>query len=258
MALEFKTFTAVRLHSLNVRTENHGEGLSLAADLKCTVEMPNTKLNEIDPGLLPMFYKPVETEEDKAALGELPGIPSKSPAQLPLLRSHSLAPSIALGIEYVGYQCTVDRGLGEKSNLVLGEVKVNKQTMTLKEGGTVLYGFRLQASNVSDEVIGKLSSYIKADMHIALSPPQSRQPALDGTTPASGDTVLDAGKKSAETPKAGKKPAAKKGKSAPSSDEIAKAFAEAEAKGLNKPADKVPPAPKKRSAKPSLKVATTH
>lgn len=254
MPLEFKTFTAVRLHQLNIRMENHGDGLSPAVDMKCSVEVPNTKLAEIDKELLPMFYKPVETEEEKAAQGELPNVPNKS--SMPLLRSHSLAPAFPLGIEYSGYQMTVDRGLGEKSNLVLAECKLNKVTITPKEGGTVQLGFRVQASMVGDDVVGKLSSYIKADMHVALSPPTVKQDAIDGTKPITGDSVLDAGKKSGVTPvvKGGRKPAAKK--SAPNSDEIAKAFTENEKAGKNKPASAVPKPPaKKRAKKPAAAAA---
>lgn len=256
MPLEFATFTPVRLHQLNVRTENNGEGHALAVDMKCSVEMPNTKLNEIDPCLLPMFYKAAETEAEKAAQGELPEVPGKTDSGQPLLRSHALGQSIPLNTEYVGYQCTVDRGLGEKSNLVLMEVKVNKQSVTLKEGGTVQHNFRIQASNLREDVVGKLSAYIKADMYIALSAPKARQEAIDGTTPATGDAVLDAGKKSAQTPVVKGGRGAGKKKSAPDSDEIARAFAEAEAAGKNKPASEVPKAPKKTAAKKRAAGAT--
>lgn len=240
MALEFHTSTAMKLHGLNVRTENHGDGLALAVDMKCSVEVPNTKLNEISPALLPMFYMAVETEEGEASLDQLPGMPSKTDSQLPLLRSHELAPAIPLGVEYVGYQVTVDRGLGAKSNLVLSECKVNKLKISPKEGGTVLIEFRIQASMVSDEIVGKLSSYIKAEIHLAMSAPQKKLEAIDGTVGHPGAAAAE-----------------KKDEPARTGHEAGDTFAANEAAGKNKPASEVPkPTRKKRAGsvnKPSLK-----
>lgn len=242
MALEFHTSTAMKLHGLNVRTENHGDGLALAVDMKCSVEVPNTKLNEISPALLPMFYMAVETEEEEASIDQLPGIPAKTDSQLPLLRSHELAPAIPLGVEYVGYQVTVDRGLGAKSNLVLSECKVNKLKISPKEGGTVLIEFRIQASMVSDEIVGKLSSYIKAEIHLAMSAPQKKLEAIDGTVGHPGAAAA------AE--------AEKKDEPALTGHEAGDTFAENEKAGKNKDASAVPKPPRKKRGsanKPSLK-----
>lgn len=230
--LRIDNFTATKLLALNVRTENHGDGLARAVDLKCVMDAPNTFLEQLAPELLDMLYKAVEREEDQA---KLEGVPETKP----LLRSHAIKFPMGLEGDYSGYQITVDRGMGGTSNMVLQEVSLNKLALTCKEGGTVQLHYRLQVSNVGDEVIGKLSSYIKSDMFIALLPPQMKQEAIDGTVGHPGATAAPA----APAP-------------APTGHEAGDTLAANEAAGLNKPASEVPkPKPARKKAKqPSLAV----
>lgn len=234
--LRIDTFTATRLLSLNVRTENHGDGLARAIDLKCQMDAPNTFLNQLAPELLAMLFMPVEQDNQ----AKLEGVPET----LPLLRTHAIQWPMALEGDYSGYQVTVDRGLGGSSNMVLQEVKLNKLKLTCIEGGSVQLQFRLQVSNVGDEVIGRLSSYIKAEMFIALLPPQVKPAAIDGSQAAFDADHPEAGKAADDKP-------------APTGHEAGDTFADNEAAGLNKPASEVPPAPKKRRGsanRPSLAV----
>lgn len=233
--LRIDNFTATRLLSLNVRTENHGDGLARAIDLKCQMDAPNTFLNQLAPELLAMLFMPVEQPDAQA---KLDGVPDT----MPLLRSHSIAWPMALEGDYAGYQITVDRGLGGTSNMVLQEAKLNKLRLTCMEGGTVQLQFRLQVSNVGDEVIGRLSSYIKADMFVALLPPQVKPAAIDGSQAAFDADHPEASKQAADKP-------------ARTGHEAGDTLAANEAAGKNKPASEVPPEPKKkRGGKPSLKV----
>lgn len=235
--LRIDNFTATRLLSLNVRTENHGDGLARAIDLKCQMDAPNTFLQQLAPELLGMLFMPVEQPEPQT---KLEGVPET----LPLLRSHAIKWPLELEGDYAGYQVTVDRGLGGTSNMVLQEAKLNKLRLTCLEGGSVQLQYRLQVSNVGDEVIGKLSSYIKSDMHIALLPPQVKPAAIDGSQAAFDADHPDAGKKADDKP-------------APTGHEAGDTLAKNEAAGLNKPASEVPKpkaAKKRASGKPSLKV----
>ena len=129
--LRIDTFTATRLLSLNVRTENHGEGLARAIDLKCQMDAPNTFLQQLAPELLAMLFMPVEQPEAQA---KLDGVPET----LPLLRSHAIKWPLDLEGDYAGYQLTVDRGLGGTSNMVLQEAKLNDANL----GNAVLTGAR--------------------------------------------------------------------------------------------------------------------
>lgn len=228
--LRIDTFTATRLLALNVRTENHGDGLARAIDLKCQMDAPNTFLQQLAPELLEMLFVPVEQPEEQAPLEGMP-------ETRPLLRSHAIKFPMELEGDYAGYQITVDRGLGGTSNMVLQEAKLNKLKLTCIEGGSIQLQYRLQVSNVGDEVIGKLSSYIKSDMHVALLPPQMKPEAIDGTQAAFEQDHPDAKAAKTEPQK-----------------QAAEVFAENEAAGKNKPASEVPAPKKKRGGKPSLKV----
>ncbi len=250
MTLRIDKFTQTLLQSLNVRTENHGDGLARAIDLKCVMDLPNTWLDQLDPALLDMLFKPVEQEE---AQTPLEGV---APVQKPLLRSHRIKFPMALELDYSGYQLTVDRGLGGTSNLVLQEVSLNKVFINCKEGGTVELIFRLQASNVGDDVIGRLSSYLKANMFIALSPPAMKQAAIDGTAghPGAKAATPTIGAKPNEATPAKKTAKGKATAPAATGNEAGDLLAANEAAGLNKPAAEVPAPKKKRSGKPSIKV----
>ena len=149
----------------------------------------------------------------------------------------------------MGYQLTVDRGLGGKSNLVLLEVKVNKFKLTCKEGGTVEVQFRIQAQRVSEEMRGQLSSYIKgAATALALKPPSVKQEVIDGTKGHPGAAAGTSGpRKDWPFPASGKKDGA--GKPEPTGHEAGDTLAENEAKGLNKPGSAVPKPPKKGAGK---------
>lgn len=232
--LRIDNFTATRLLSLNVRTENHGEGLARAIDLKCQMDAPNTFLQQLAPELLAMLFMPVEASEPQA---KLDGVPET----LPLLRSHVIKWPMELEGDYSGYQITVDRGLGGTSNMVLQEAKLNKLRLTCLEGGTVQLQYRLQVSGVGDEVIGRLSSYIKADMFVALLPPQVKPAAIDGSQAAFDADHPEGDRKANDKP-------------APTGHDAGDLLAANEAAGKNKPAAEVPkPKPaRKKASKPSL------
>ncbi len=248
MTLRIDKFTQTLLQSLNIRTENHGDGLARAIDMKCVMDLPNTWLDQLDPDLLDMLFKPVEEEEPQA---KLEGVAT---VLKPLLRSHRIKYPLALELDYSGYQLTVDRGLGGTSNLVLQEVSLNKVFINCKEGGTVELIFRLQVSNVGDDVIGRLSSYIKANMFIALKPPEMKQAAIDGTTGHPGAKAAVIGIDASKDKPAGKDK--KAAAPAPTGHEAGDTLAANEAAGKNKPASEVPkPKPARKKAKqPSLAV----
>lgn len=228
--LRIDKFTATRLLKMNLRTENHGDGLANAFDLECEMEAPNTFLEQLAPELLDMLFMPLEEPSEQQAIE---GVPETKP----LLRSHSIKYPMDLEGDYAGYQITVDRGLGGSSNLVLQEAKLNKVRLTCIEGGSIKIRYRLQVSNVGEDVIGKLAAYQKRDMHLALLPPQHKPEAINGTQAAFEQDHPGAKAANAEPQK-----------------QAAEVFAENEAAGKNKPASEVPAPKKKRGGKPSLKV----
>lgn len=181
-------FQTVKGRTVNIRSENHGSEHVICMDWGVTIEVPNDWLDKLDPALKPMFYKAVPAGDEESAQAALEGVESVS--AMPLLRTTNVKFPMALTHEFVGYQLTVDHGLGGKSDLVLREVKVNKFAIDCKEGGTVLVSFRIQAQRVSETERGCLSSFIKgAETKIALKAPQERQEPIDGTKGHPGATV---------------------------------------------------------------------
>lgn len=171
--------TAVKIMNVNVRSELHGDDHVPAADISVRLTTSNLILSEFDGALRSMLYKPVDVEPQQ---GQLEGVEPVS--DLPLLRTTVLEQPLRLGNEFVGYSLTIDRGLGGGSNIVVGDVAINKLRADCKEGGSVDLTFRLQASALSADVIGKLATLIGCETRIMLTPPVERQAAIDGTVVA--------------------------------------------------------------------------
>jgi hypothetical protein len=170
---------AVTVTNVNVRTELHGDGHVPAADISIKMSTTNHVLTEFDGALRAAMYKPADVGYHQ---GELDGIEPIS--DLPLLRCASIEQPIKLKPEFVGYTLEIDRGLGTGSNIVVMDCALNKFRADCKEGGTVDLMFRVQASQLKEEVIGKLATLIGSETRITLTPPEERQAAIDGTVAA--------------------------------------------------------------------------
>ncbi|MBT9492867.1 MAG: hypothetical protein IV107_11090, partial [Paucibacter sp.] len=234
-------FIPVKGRSFNVRCENHGSEHVICTDWGITMDVPNDWLDNLDKALKPMFYRAGDPEMELAGEEQEQLESMEVVSSMPYLRSTNVKFPLELTLEFAGYQLTVDRGLGGKSNLVLLEVKVNKFKISCKEGGTVEVSYRIQAQRVSEEVRGLLSSYIKgAPTALALKPPEMKQEAIDGTKGHPGLAALNE-TKAAAAPKAAK-----------TGDEAGEAFAAAVADGKTTPA-----APAKKAPAGKKKPATT-
>jgi hypothetical protein len=174
-----EAMTAVTIMNVNVRSELHGDDHVPAADISVRLNTSNHILSEFDGSLRSMLYKAVEASQQQ---GQLEGVEPIS--DMPLLRTTNLEQPLRLANEFMGYSLTIDRGLGGGSNVVVGDVAINKVRADCKEGGTVDLLFRLQASKLSADVIGKLATLIGCETKITLMPPVERQAPIDGTVVA--------------------------------------------------------------------------
>lgn len=166
----------VTILNVNVRSELHGDEHVPAADLSIKLTTSNLILSEFDGALRGMLYQKAKGE---AAQAQLEGVEPVS--DMPLLRCTTIEQPMKLKSEYVGYTLTIDRGLGGGSNLIVGECAINKMRADCKEGGTVDLSFRVQASKLSADVIGKLATLIGCETSITLAPPAVKQAPIDGT-----------------------------------------------------------------------------
>lgn len=161
--------TLVKVTNVNVRSELHGEEHVPAVDIAVKITSSNGILSEFDGQLRGMLYEAAEggAQEDQ---GSIDGVEPVS--ELPLLRSSKLDMPLKLKNEYVGYTLTIDRGLGKKSSIVLGDCLVNKFRVDCKEGGSVDLTFRVQASAVEADSLGKIGTLIGNEVAISLTAPQ--------------------------------------------------------------------------------------
>ncbi len=206
----------IKITALRLPTKKHREGLIRTVDISFTMEGGNQLLNLFDPVLLDQHYKAVETSADQMRHKQIQIEELDEGAPKPLLRCQNIAYPVRLSLEYVGYTLTIDRGMGDHvsvgknvtSNIVVPETTVKGISIECKEGGSVIVRGRLQATNMEDEDIGRLSHFIKRETRISAKAPEVKQAAIDGTTAAfkkdhpgaqPDDNVVDAELESGET-----------------------------------------------------------
>lgn len=148
-----------KLSNLNTRAEQSGPDKLPAADLKFSINVPSESLASFAPELRSLLYCKNGNGGDLANQSH----------DAPNLRFPRLGP-LAWGGDIIGAELTVHHGLGGKSDLVLGEAKVNRFVIEPQEGGTVLVHFRVQA-HPDEKAVGKLYGMIQRDVEISLDGP---------------------------------------------------------------------------------------
>lgn len=142
-----------KLAHLNVRSELHGEESSPAIDLKFEFDSANNLLAKLHPDLRATYYR----KDDNRELIESD--------HLPALRFPLLEPMI-------GWKMEVPRTLlrlhVDGGDVVLGGGKTNHFKLTLKEGGTVSWQFRVQFSKPDPAAIAALSGLLQQVVPVTL------------------------------------------------------------------------------------------
>jgi len=154
---------SAKLASVNPRSEIHGDERVAAFDLKFEVDMPNDVLIHFHPELRTTLFKKNENpdlvdqvDEDRERLVDL---------RFPKLGA------LKWDWEGTGYSLSVEHGLGgQHSDILLGDVKIDKFTFVPKSGGTVSLHFRAIVHPLSHDV-GKLCEKIQQEVLISLDPP---------------------------------------------------------------------------------------
>lgn len=175
---QFKEITA-KLCNVNCRAEIHGEETKLAADLSIELRGPNTLLDQIAPGLLPVLYRAAEDGEDEQPELDL------EPGRLTKLAFPVLAMPLKWEQENSGYEFVLHYGIDERSNTTLADCQVDKWKFDCQDGGTLVTNFRVIAHPKEDE-IGHLCSQIQQNITLSLIPPTAKYYA-NGLPGAGGD-----------------------------------------------------------------------
>ena len=151
----------VKLVSLNARAEVHGEARKPAFALKFEAVCDNKTLIAFHPELRNMLFKKDETPDLVDQL---------EPEALTALRFPKMG-TVKWDWEGSGYTVTVDYGLGEKSDIKLGDCKVDGIRIDPMNGGSVQLGFRVICHPESEDV-GRLCEFIQRDIEISVTPPE--------------------------------------------------------------------------------------
>lgn len=162
--LELKRQSAM-LIDVNPRMEIHGTEHRLATDIKVSLKVPNTFLDNFDPNLRTAFFWKAPPE----AFDQEDLVNNQDPNHLPNLRFKQLGAKQHLDFKGAGYRFIVPSLLG-KDDLVLIQTEIDKLAFECQEGGSVIISFRVVA-HPNDEDMGHLCSLIQQEVELTLEPP---------------------------------------------------------------------------------------
>lgn len=156
---ELKAHT-VKLASVNPRAEMHGEERKPAFDLKLEVACTSDVLIHFHSELRTTLYKKPENPD----LVEQGGNDEFTALRFPKLGA------LKWDWEGTGYTLVVGYGIRGKSDIRLGDCKVDGIRIEPQNGGTVNLSLRVIAHPESKDV-GKLCEMIQQNIEISLLPP---------------------------------------------------------------------------------------
>lgn len=167
----FRNPTDVTLTSVNFRKEHHGDDHVQAVDLTMSVNVPNTQLDTIVPGLREALYWNADTSSGQA---DIEGVPATTPnLRFPRLNGGKFGLDDKKN-KLAGYELLIEYGLGDStSNMAFDCCKVVKRSIETKEGGTVLISWQVQyaGDRLDQETCGKLAILEQDLIAITLVPP---------------------------------------------------------------------------------------
>lgn len=163
--------TDVTLSKVTLHKVFHGPDPVQAMDLMMAIDMPNTLLDSIVPGLREALYHNASAETGQE---EIEGVEATLPnLRFPRLNGGKFALDEKKD-KLAGYELFIEYGLGdERSNMVFDCCKVTKRAFETKEGGTVHFSWHVQynGDRLDQETCGKLALLEQDLIAIRLIPP---------------------------------------------------------------------------------------
>lgn len=155
------------LSNLNLRIERHGDERQLAADLKLTMNVAGSVLNDIERGLHESLFRQPGSGEQQDLI---------DPSLLTAVKFPHMEP-VRLSHKFPGYVLEI-AGDEDDEPLFLADVELKKIAAHPLEGGSVELTFTLSA-NVEREDVDELTAlYIREDVVLSVTPPQRAQPEV--------------------------------------------------------------------------------
>lgn len=172
-----------KLTNYNPNSELHGDERVPVSYIRFRATIGNAFLDQLHGTLKhALFFHDVENPgrdlADKAM--------EDNPDYVPHLRFAMLEAPLKWKDSMEGGKLTIFKGINKRSNIVLGDIRLDQLTFTPKAGGVCEVAFRVRAKP-DDEVCGKLATMHQQDVEIAIEPPladEERQPGLQQTESA--------------------------------------------------------------------------
>ena len=172
----FRDTTDVTLTKVNLHKVFHGPDPVQAVELNMAVDLPNTALDVMMPGLRQALYWNADAEQGQT---QIDGIELTLPnLRFPRLNDGHFVLGDKKKAKLAGYDLEVEYGLNdERSKMVFDCVKVVKRSIETKEGGTVHLSWQCQymGDRLDQETCGKLALLEQDLIAIRLIPPAVEQ-----------------------------------------------------------------------------------
>ena len=169
----FKTeLKEMKLSNLNTRIEKHGDQSVGAADLSLQFEASNKIMDLFEKGMMKRFYRaPVKGDEIQQ-----PELAMDHKDYLPVLQSKRIE-VIKRSEQYPGYRCRIMNQLNDDvCDVLLPDGVLKDISFELKEGGTVLYKFKI-GCNPSGADVAYLFEHLGSNISVTLEPPSADKQA---------------------------------------------------------------------------------
>lgn len=177
------TPTPATLTSVTPRTEAHGDDEVPAMSFGFRLNVPNTWLDLLSPGLTDVFY---EEAEGGSVQGEIEGLVVHKPK----LRNSDIG-SISLKNSYEGWRLRLSFGIDNA--IAFGGCKVDKfHVNRLLDGGSIELQLRVGTSDLSDESAGKMVMLNGSEHSITITAPDAdAQPSGAKVQPPPAKSATD-------------------------------------------------------------------
>lgn len=169
------------LSNLNIRIERHGDERELAADLKLSMSVAGSVLNDIEKGLHDSLFRM------PASAGEQPDL--IDPALLTAVKFPHLKP-LELTHKFPGYEAEVGQDL-EESALFLADLELKKIAVKPLEGGSAELSFTLSGNIDPDDASVLTELLVREDVVLSIKPPARPQAVEDVSGDAANDSEGD-------------------------------------------------------------------
>lgn len=157
----------VDMHHASMRKEKHGKDRKLGIDITVKVKTSNTILDEIEKGLVPVFFRKAKKDEQLDL--------EKGGDALVVVKHPSLT-NIPYGNDFPGYEAEIvsKHEGGDVDSLFLSDVTLKDISWNNIEGGSVDLTFKLQAGVEPEDlaVVGEL--YTHKGVLLTLTPPTAK------------------------------------------------------------------------------------